>query len=186
MTGEELSVLCASVGLQEAPPPQESSEPGRREQRAKRAPAVRVATTRAAAVLEKIVPVDFGGIIQCDGYSAYDAFIKTPTRAGRIELAGCMAHARRKFFEARDEGEDPQWVLAQVQQLYRIEARLREARAGPEEVLTTRQQHSAPIMAAIKARLEQLQASHKHRPTSLTGEALSLSLIHISEPTRPY
>ena len=49
LTGEELSVLCASVGLQEAPPPQESSEPGRREQRAKRAPAVRVATTRAAA-----------------------------------------------------------------------------------------------------------------------------------------
>jgi transposase len=133
-------------------------------------------TGRGAACLEDIVPPEFQGIIQCDGYSAYDAFIKTPARAGRIELAGCMAHMRRKFFEARDEGEDPQWVLAQVQQLYRIEARLREARAGPEEVLATRQQHSVPIMAAIKARLEQLQASHRHRPTSLTGEALSYAL----------
>jgi transposase len=32
------------------------------------------ATTRAATVLEKIVPVDFSGIIQCDGYIAYPAF----------------------------------------------------------------------------------------------------------------
>ncbi|MBX7209432.1 MAG: IS66 family transposase [Verrucomicrobiaceae bacterium] len=133
-------------------------------------------TGRGATCLENIVPPDFQGIIQCDGYSAYDAFIKTPARAGRIELAGCMAHMRRKFFEARDEGEDPQWVLAQVQQLYQIEARLREARAGPEEVLSTRQEHSTPIMAAIKARLEQLQASHRHRPRSLTGEALSYAL----------
>ena len=155
-------------------------------------------TGRGAACLEDIVPPDFQGIIQCDSalprerrhdgeayphslrnegnYSAYEAFIKTPPRAGRIELAGCMAHMRRKFFEARDEGEDPQWVLAQVQQLYRIEARLREARDGPEEVLSTRQEHSAPIMAAIKARLEQLQASHKRRPTSLKGEALSYAL----------
>lgn len=49
LTGEELKVLCASVGLQQAPEePQESSEPGSREQRVRRAPAVRVATTRAA------------------------------------------------------------------------------------------------------------------------------------------
>ena len=133
-------------------------------------------TGRGAACLESIVPPEFQGIIQCDGYSAYDAFIKTPARAGRIELAGCIAHMRRKFFEAKAEGEDPQWVLAQLQQLYQIEARLREARAGPEEVLSTRQQHSTPIMERIEARLEHLQAKHTHRPRSLTGEALSYAL----------
>ena len=133
-------------------------------------------TGRGAACLESIVPPEFQGIIQCDGYSAYDAFIKTPARAGRIELAGCIAHMRRKFFEAKAEGEDPQWVLAQLQQLYQIEARLREARAGPEEVLSTRQQHSTPIMERIQARLEHLQATHTHRPRSLTGEALSYAL----------
>ena len=42
-----------------------------------------------------------------------------------------MAHARRKFFEAQAEGEDALWGLAQVQQLYRIEERLRQVRAGP-------------------------------------------------------
>ena len=133
-------------------------------------------TGRAAACLESIVPESFRGIIQCDGYSAYDSFIKQPSRGGRIGLAGCMAHMRRKFFEARDEGQDPQWVLAQVQQLYQIEARLRETRAGPEEALRSREQHSAPIMERIRSRLEELQSSRKHRPRSLTGEAISYAL----------
>ena len=46
-------------------------------------------TSRAATCLEKIVPVDFAGKIQCgDGYGAYDALAR-----GRpeIELAGCWA-----------------------------------------------------------------------------------------------
>ncbi len=133
-------------------------------------------TGRGAACLESIVPKDFTGIIQCDGYQTYEAFAKSAPRAGRIQLAGCLAHARRKFFDAKAEGEDPQWVLAQVQQLYQIEARLRDARAGPAEALETRQQHSVPIMERIKARLEHLQASHKHRPRSLTGEAITYAL----------
>lgn len=122
------------------------------------------------------MPLDFKGIIQCDGYQAYETFAGSPARAGRIELAGCLAHMRRKFFEAQAEGADPQWVLAQVQQLYQIEARLREARAGPDEVLRTRQEHSAPIMERIKVRLEELQRSRKHLPQSLTGKAISYAL----------
>ena len=133
-------------------------------------------TSRATASLESIVPPDFKGIIQCDGYQAYETFASSPARAGRIELAGCMAHMRRKFFVAQAEGADPQWVLAQVQQLYQIEARLREARAGPEEALSTRQEHSAPIMERIKVRLEELQRSSKHLPQSLTGKAISYAL----------
>ena len=133
-------------------------------------------TSRAAACLEEIVPQDFKGIIQCDGYSAYESFARSAARAGSIQLAGCLAHMRRKFFEAKEEGADPQGVLGQVQQLYQIEARLREARAGPEEVLATRQEHSAPIMERIKVRLEELQRSGKHLPQSLTGKALSYAL----------
>jgi hypothetical protein len=72
-------------------------------------------TSRATASLESIVPPDFKGIIQCDGYQAYETFACSPARAGRIELAGCLAHMRRKFFEAQAEGADQQWVLAQVQ-----------------------------------------------------------------------
>jgi hypothetical protein len=129
-------------------------------------------TGRGAACLQSLVPEDFAGIVQCDGYQVYETFAAGSARAGKITLAGCLAHARRKFFEAKAEGEDPQWVLSQMQQLYGIEARLREARAGPQEVFEARQAHSAPIMNHIKGRLELLHASHKHLPRSLTGEAM--------------
>jgi hypothetical protein len=129
-------------------------------------------TRRGAACLQSLVPEDFAGIIQCDGYQVYETFAAGSARAGKITLAGCLAHARRKFFEAKAEGEDPQWVLSQMQQLYQIEARLREARAGPQVVLAERQAHSAPIMKRIAQRLEELQRCGKHLPRSLTGEAM--------------
>jgi transposase len=58
------------------------------------------ATSRAASCLEKIVPGNFTGIIQCDGYEAYDCFAKERTE--KIVLAGCLAHVRRKFYDARE------------------------------------------------------------------------------------
>jgi len=133
-------------------------------------------TGRSAECLQELVPADFTGLIQSDGYSAYPAFIHRQHDPGYIRLVGCMAHVRRKFFEARAEGEDPQWVLGQIQRLYRIEARLREARAGPIEIRQTRQEESQAILEALHHRLQTLQASHKHRPRSLTGAALTYAL----------
>jgi len=52
-------------------------------------------TSRAATCLEKIIPVDFCGVLQCDGYEAYDCFARR--RGEAIVLAGCLAHVRRKF-----------------------------------------------------------------------------------------
>lgn len=133
-------------------------------------------TGRGAACLESLVPADFTGLIQCDGYQAYESFIQSPVRKGQIQLAGCLAHARRKFFEAQAEGEDARWVLEQMQQLYRIEAKLREARAGPMEVRAARQEHSAPVMERIHHKLQSLRQSRKHLPRSLTGTAISYAL----------
>jgi len=39
----------------------------------------------------------FTGILQVDGYAAYKALIKDEGAEGRITLAFCLAHARRKF-----------------------------------------------------------------------------------------
>ena len=55
-------------------------------------------TSRAAACLDNVIPVEFTGTLQCDGYSAYRAFANS--RGEAIELAGCWAHVRRKFHEA--------------------------------------------------------------------------------------
>jgi len=60
-------------------------------------------TTREAKCLDKLIPLDFSGTIQCDGYSAYDHFARHRASAGRpVLLAGCWAHARRGFCEALD------------------------------------------------------------------------------------
>ena len=134
-------------------------------------------TGRGTACLESIVPANFKGIIQCDGYSAYPSFAKQRALTGnQIQLAGCMAHVRRKFFEAKAEGEDPSWFLLQIQKLYQIETRLRDCRAGPDTIRSERQTHSLPLLTQIKTRLDDLLARRKHLPQSLTGQSLAYAL----------
>src|SRR5690606_38202350 len=57
-------------------------------------------TSRAAESLRSIVPVNFRGTMQCDGYTGYDAFARQHPEP--IVLAGCWAHVRRKFVDARE------------------------------------------------------------------------------------
>src|SRR6266404_3715573 len=76
-----------------------------------------LAASRAAVCLDNLIPVDFNGTVQCDGYSAYRAFANT--RSGAIELAGCWAHVRRKFHEALEQSpKTAGWVMRQIQHLY--------------------------------------------------------------------
>lgn len=66
---------------------------------------------------------DYEGILQCDGYSVYD---KIGAKPG-IELAGCLVHARRKFFDAQDS--DPvraQQALEWFKQIYKLERDIKE------------------------------------------------------------
>ena len=134
-------------------------------------------TGRGADCLESIVPADYRGIIQCDGWKSYNRFVKDRAAKGhQIQLAGCMAHARRYFYDARAEGEDPAWVLLQMQKLYQIEARLRDCQAGPATIQSERKTHSLPILQQIKTRLDDLVVRRKHLPQSLTGEAITYTL----------
>ena len=67
-------------------------------------------TSRAAKCLDKLLPVDFSGVLQCDGYAAYGTFARRHTHP--LKLAGCSAHVRRKFHEAREESPlRASWVL---------------------------------------------------------------------------
>jgi transposase len=131
--------------------------------------------SRAATCLDKIVPADFTGTIQCDGYPAYDAFART--RPGQIELAGCWAHVRRKFFEAHTQGcRRARLVLHLLQNLYRTEAHLRESRAGPKLRALTRARESAPIIARLHGLLLHWKKSKRALPKSLLGQAIDYAL----------
>jgi transposase len=131
-------------------------------------------TSRAADCLEKVLGKDFGGILQCDGYSAYRSFAKS--REG-IKLSGCWAHVRRKFHEALEQSPGrASWVLRQIQHLYRIEALLREAKAGPELREAIRAQQSRVIVERLRRVLLLYKASRQHLPQSLLGQAVEYAL----------
>lgn len=128
--------------------------------------------SRANDCLTKMLS-KFQGQLQSDGYAAYEAFYAKPLnqklRAG-VERAGCWAHARRKFYEARNDSPLAAQVLADIQALYRVESDLRDQPADAGLRLATRQRESLPILRKIHDRLKTATASH--RPQSLTAKAI--------------
>jgi transposase len=132
-------------------------------------------TSRAAACMDHIIPVDFTGKLQCDGYAAYRAFANG--RNGAIELAGCWAHVRRKFHEALEQSpRTAGWILRQIQHLYRVEARLRGHRAGPALRAAVRAHESRPIVERLERAFIRLKSSGRYLPQSLLGVAMDYAL----------
>lgn len=134
-------------------------------------------TSRAAACLNTIIPEAFKGTLQCDGYSAYPAFASS--RLGAIVLAGCWAHARRGFYEAREQSPKVcGWFLRQLQHLYCIESLLREQKAGPVLRQAVRAHESRPIVERIHRALVRFKTQGRFLPKSLIGQAIDYALGH--------
>jgi transposase len=107
------------------------------------------------------------GFLQADAYAGYD---KLYARGDVTEVA-CWAHARRKFFDARES--DPArslWMLEMIRRLYAVEAEGKASAAegkasaaeaagrAPPERLAHRQSQSAPILEQIRLWLTEQQA----------------------------
>jgi transposase len=132
-------------------------------------------TSRAASCLEKIIPLEFAGHLQCDGYEACDCFAKA--RGGKITLAGCLAHVRRKFFDAKDTASKVVgWFLQHFGNLDALEEKLRQARAGPRRRQAERASLSRPIMARMHRALVRLKTVRRYLPQSLMGKAIDYAL----------
>ncbi len=132
--------------------------------------------SRAHDCLTKMLS-KFHGQLQSDGYAAYETFYAKPLNQklrAEVERAGCWAHTRRKFYEAREESPLAAQVLADIQALYRIEAALRDQQADADLRLATRQSESLPILRKIQDRLKTAAASHL--PKSLTAKAIFYAL----------
>jgi transposase len=90
------------------------------------------------------------GWLVADAYKGWDALFTRPG-ATCVEV-GCWAHARRGFFELAEAGDArPAWVLDQLQDLYRVEAKATEDGVDHEERRTRRLRESAPIVSSIFA-----------------------------------
>ena len=131
-------------------------------------------SSRSASCLKNIIPIDFKGILQCDGYSAYQSFQHGVQP--EMKLAGCWAHVRRKFYLAKDSSLAMRWVLRQIIHLYLIERKLRKQRAGPALKQAVRQWQSRPIINRIKHMLIHWKKQGKFLPKSNAGRAIDYAL----------
>lgn len=85
------------------------------------------------------------GIIQGDGYAGYDRIVAD--RGGDLVLAGCWAHARRKFVEAMESGDARAAIaLEMIGRMYRVEREATEAGCSPEERGRRRDAFSRPVL----------------------------------------
>lgn len=116
----------------------------------------------------------FVGTLQTDGYAGYDEIV------ARAELirAGCWAHARRKYYDARrDDRVRCGRMLKLIQALFVIEQKAKALRADPEarfgdvEHLALRQESSVPLLDKIKQCTEDW--SLEVLPRSSVGQAVT-------------
>ena len=110
---------------------------------------------------------DFEGYLQTDGHSSYNGVYAT----GKVRHVGCLAHVRRKFFEARYEApEDAKLVLAAIQSLYRIEKQAKATGLVGADLVALRQREAGPMLTSLGNLFDAI--AQKYRPKSLMARAV--------------
>ncbi|MBR7890325.1 IS66 family transposase [Marinomonas sp. A79] len=112
----------------------------------------------------------FDGYLNVDGYSAY--------KSTKATLAGCWAHARRKFIEAEKgmaKGKSGKATVAinHIKKLYAVET-LAKQQETAEEALRIRQEKAPAILEKYKAWLE--KSAQQVPPKTLLGKAIRYNL----------
>jgi transposase len=129
---------------------------------------------------------DFQGTLVTDDYSGYKALF----RAGKVQEAGCWAHARRKFFEAHklNRSEIAKLALDWIAKLYKIEREVQELEA-PQR-LAIRQARSAPLLEEFKIwlmsqRLQLVRADVTAKAIDYTLKRWGALLVHVNDAQVP-
>jgi transposase len=91
----------------------------------------------------------YGGILQVDGYAAYNKLVRKGGSNDGPRLAGCWAHSRRRFYELHAAGDSrvATTTVERMADLWKLEAEVRGK--SPEERAAARQAASAPIVAEL-------------------------------------
>ena len=122
------------------------------------------------------------GLLQVDGYGAYKKLAAKDRKPGPIQLAFCLAHARRKFVEVHKTTGSAVAadIIARIAAVYAIEARIRGQ--GADERLAARLAHTAQMMADLKQALEDGLAGLSRK--SGLAKAIRYTLAHWQGLTR--
>jgi len=110
------------------------------------------------------------GTLVVDAYTGYNA-VTTPNGRDR---AGCLAHARRRFFEALDTAPEAQQALDLIREVYRVEHEaIERGLVGTPAHLALRQEKSRPLMEQLGVWIEAQKLTRQHLPKGPMGEALN-------------
>lgn len=125
----------------------------------------------------KVFLGDWRGSLVCDDFSGY----KQLMGQGVTEV-GCLAHARRKFFDlhASNKSQIAQSALEQIARIYDIEREVKEL--PPDERQRIRQEKSKPLLDALHQWL--ILNRQKITDGSATAKALDYSLRRWGALTR--
>ena len=105
----------------------------------------------------------------------------TSNTAGDFDtiVAGCIAHARRRFVDVSGSFPDEViHVLKELRKIYVNDAETKKQEMTPEERLRYHQKHSEPVMKALKKWLEEQIKKKKVEPNSGLGEAIAFMKKH--------
>lgn len=103
---------------------------------------------------------NFQGYLQCDGHRAYEALVKKKD----IKLVGCMAHIRRKFYDALNNHQKlAEHALGLIQNLYSVEKESRDANHTSEERQIKRSTKSQAIFTDLQQWVDEQYKSNLNR-----------------------
>src|SRR5665213_1778365 len=104
-------------------------------------------------------------------YSVYDFFKEKED----IRVLHCMAHARRKFFEATNNDKAiAEYALEQIGLLYAIECKAKQQQLTPDEIFELRQTEALPILESLGKWMKETYV--RALPKSTIGKALGYSI----------
>lgn len=113
----------------------------------------------------------FRGKLQTDGYSVYESCENNPD----FIMFSCWAHARSYFEQALDNDKQrADYVLRQIQILYKIEESAKEQKLSKEERQKWRQENAIPVLNTIKEFLDKNVESIL--PASAIGKAFGYAI----------
>ena len=121
----------------------------------------------------------FKGWLQTDEYPGYEAALKEHSLLypdDKIIHAACLAHVRRKFFDASLNGKSPGAgkAVKYIQLIYKKEEELIEMNLSPEELVSKRKELIKPVFDEFHKWL--LEMEPKVPPTLKFGRAINYAL----------
>jgi len=115
----------------------------------------------------------FNGILQTDGYAAYEGGIGGPT----MVHACCLAHARRKYIDAikvDPKDKDSASIVALMDELFAIDAEARAKKMNHAERHALRMERAPALVTELRTQI--LAAQCKVLPQSAAGKAARYTL----------